>query len=202
MKIQSALTLLALLPLAVFAAEPAPLRTWTDSTGKYRLEARIDKFEDYTVFLLKKQTQELMKIPLAKLSEEDQAYVRTWRESQEQQKTPVEEPVDQQPQVGQSWSGGWNNNKYGTKGPLTCTVSAVDGKTWQAKFVGTGIGKPFTYTAAVNTTDKGDRTILQGMYSISGDAYRWTGYVEGDTLYGKYRSASGNNGEFRLKAAK
>lgn len=30
------------------------------------------------------------------------------------------------------------------------------------------------------------------------DNYQWTGYVEGNTLFGKYRSASGNNGEFRL----
>lgn len=201
MKARIAILILTLLPTAaIFAADPAPVRTWTDSSGKYRIEARIDKFEDNVVFLTSKQTQEEIEIPLTKLSKNDQSYVQSWRKSQVTPE-PDQEKIEQETIVGQSWSGAWNNNKYGTKGPLTCTIAAVEGKAWQAKFVGTGLGKPFTYKAVFSTTDKGKRTILQGVSTISGDAYRWTGYLEGEMLYGKYRSASGNNGEFRLKAA-
>lgn len=184
----------------VFAADQPPMRTWTDSTGKYKIEARFEKVEKGVVFLTKKENNEKMQVPLAKLSEQDRTYIRNWLKPKKEEPAPKPVQAESKQSVGDAWKGTWNNNKYGTKGPLTCTVTAIEGKTWKAKFVGTGIGKPFTYDAAINSTEKGDRTILQGTYSISGDAYRWTGYVEGNLLYGKYRSASGNNGEFRLKA--
>jgi hypothetical protein len=50
----------------------------------------------------------------------------------------------------------------------------------------------------MKVSKKDNRTLLEGTSTVSGDSYQWTGYVEGDTLFGKYRSASGNNGEFRL----
>jgi hypothetical protein len=100
------------------------------------------------------------------------------------------------------WQGTWNNRKYGTNGPLRCTAASKDANTWEAKFEGTGVGRPFTYNVNISTMKKGNRTLLQGTSSISGDMYQWTGYVEGKTLFGRYRSSSGNNGEFRLQEAR
>jgi hypothetical protein len=98
-----------------------------------------------------------------------------------------------------SWEGGWNNRKYGTNGPIKCTVSPKDEKTWEAHFEGTGLGKPFSYNVTLETLKKGDRTLLQGTARISGDVYRWTGYIRGKVFFGKYRSASGNNGQFKMQ---
>jgi hypothetical protein len=41
---------------------------------------------------------------------------------------------------------------------------------------------------------------LQGTSTVDGDSYQWTGEIQGGMLIGQYRSASGNNGEFRLQA--
>lgn len=100
-----------------------------------------------------------------------------------------------------SWAGNWNNRKYNTNGPLKCVASPKDAKTWNAVFEGTGIGKPFKYDVTLQAMKKGNRTLLEGTSTIDGDVYRWTGYIEGGALHGKYRSASGNNGEFKLQQA-
>jgi len=101
-----------------------------------------------------------------------------------------------------SWSGTWNNRKYKTNGPLTCTITSAKDGVWQAKFTGTGIGKPFSYDATINVRQSGNRTTLQGVSKIDGENYQWTGAISGTTLTGSYRSASGNNGDFRLQAGK
>lgn len=97
-----------------------------------------------------------------------------------------------------TWQGTWNNRKYKTDGPLICTVTARDSDTWQAVFTGKGLGKPFEYNVTIKATKRGSKTILQGTSRIDGDNYQWNGTIERKQLVGLYRSASGNNGEFRL----
>lgn len=98
-----------------------------------------------------------------------------------------------------SWSGKWNNKKYKTDGPLYCTMTDAGGGIWKAKFTGTGIRSQFNFDADIKVTRKGNRTTLSGATKVNGDRYQWTGYVNGQTLVGNYRSASGNNGSFSMK---
>ncbi len=99
-----------------------------------------------------------------------------------------------------SWSGTWNNKKYKTTGPLTCTVTSSKGGNWQATFSGTGLGNPFSYPATLKAMEKGGRIYLAGSTKVDGEAYRWSGYIQGQVLAGSYKSATGNNGTFSLKS--
>jgi hypothetical protein len=67
-----------LLPLGlcfVLSAQAAA-RTWSDSTGYYRVEADLIGFSETTV-VLKKEKDELVAVPIARLSQEDRAYVQS-----------------------------------------------------------------------------------------------------------------------------
>ena len=58
-------------------AEPAPeYRTWSDSTGKYRVEAELLSYGAGKA-RLKKRTGELIELPIEKLSEDDRKYIRS-----------------------------------------------------------------------------------------------------------------------------
>ncbi len=98
-----------------------------------------------------------------------------------------------------SWTGGWNNRKYRTNGPLTCTVTSQEKSTWKATFTGKGIGRPFRYEVSFTAMKKGNITYLRGTSKLKGDVYQWVGQIRGKVLYGRYRSGSGNNGEMRLQ---
>ena len=98
-----------------------------------------------------------------------------------------------------SWSGKWNNKKYKTDGPLYCTMTDSGNGVWKAKFTGTGIRSKFNFDADIKVTRKGNRTTLSGATKVNGDRYQWTGYVNGQTMVGNYRSASGNNGSFSMR---
>ncbi len=63
---------LAFLVLSVAAADE--LRTWTDSTGRFKLQAKFVSIEDGKVTLLR-DTGESMTIPLTKLSKDDQTFI-------------------------------------------------------------------------------------------------------------------------------
>ena len=49
-------------------------RTWTDSTGNYRVEASLIAYNDTTV-VLKKKNRHLVAVPIDKLSKDDQSYL-------------------------------------------------------------------------------------------------------------------------------
>ena len=57
-------------------ALPAFSREWTDSTGKYSIEAGFIAYNEQTV-VLKKQNHALVAIPIAKLSSQDQQYLKS-----------------------------------------------------------------------------------------------------------------------------
>lgn len=54
----------------------ADARTWTDSTGNYRIEAALIGFNDATA-VLKKENRQLVAVPIDKLSKEDRAYLES-----------------------------------------------------------------------------------------------------------------------------
>ena len=192
------------------ADEPADFRTWTDASGKFKLEAAFEKFADGAVHLKRQDDGKVISLPVGRLSKEDQAFVRTLladrakaaaaaKADEQDRNRPKESAASEKPAAEMSWQGTWNNRKYGTDGPLICKATMKDDKNWDASFEGKGLGKPFSYQVKISTMMKNGRTLLQGTSTVSGDRYQWSGYVDGDVLYGKYRSASGNNGEFRLK---
>lgn len=101
-----------------------------------------------------------------------------------------------------TYTGQWNNRKYNTKGALTCKLTPSRERTWKAKFTGTGLGRPFSYDATLTAGSRNGRVVLQGVSSVDGERYTWSGYINGSVLVGSYRSASGNNGNFQLKATR
>ncbi len=205
----AALTVCWLFSLAALAHESDAFRTWTDSTGKFKIEARFEKFEKGKVHLKRKDNGKMLVVSSAKLSKTDQAFFRKIladrkkrEKSAASRNTPSSGAASPTGPSGvMVWRGTWNNRKFGTKGPLICTAAVKDDKTWQAVFSGTGIGKPFKYEVTISTNKKNGQTLLQGTSSVDGDTYRWSGKVQGKTLAGRYRSASGNNGEFQLQEA-
>ena len=64
----------------VLAADPvqAEMRTWTDSSGAYKVEAELVDENDGTV-RLKRGDGRIVSLPLDRLSPADQAYVRNQR---------------------------------------------------------------------------------------------------------------------------
>lgn len=202
-----ATSLMYVTALATLAEETKQFRTWSDSTGKFTIEAAFVKFEKGKAHLERKDNGEITAVPIGKLSKADQVHVRKLLaasrkkfDSNTTATTLSKDPAASQITSGQlSWQGTWNNRKYGTNGPLICTAAPKNDKTWQARFEGKGLGKPFRYDVEIATTARGDRTLLQGTSTVDGDVYRWTGYVQGQVFYGRYRSATGNNGEFQLR---
>ena len=103
---------------------------------------------------------------------------------------------------GKSWTGTWNNKKYNTTGELTCAIIGEQNGQWIARFTGTGLGKPFNYTALITHKPAGTNTTMQGTTRVDGDMYNWSGTISGENMTGGFRSTTGNNGQFVLKAKK
>lgn len=102
--------------------------------------------------------------------------------------------------VNKAWSGTWNNRKYNTSGQLICTVIGEQNGQWIAKFTGTALGKPISYTALMMPKAGGANTALSGTTKVDGFDYQWSATAAGKSLTGSYRASNGNNGEFRLQS--
>ena len=102
--------------------------------------------------------------------------------------------------LNKAWSGTWNNRKYNTSGALTCTVVGEQNGQWIAKFTGTALGKPISYTALMTPKQNGANTALSGTTKVDGFDYQWSALVSGKTLNGSYKASNGNNGEFKLQS--
>ena len=99
-----------------------------------------------------------------------------------------------------SWTGTWNNKKYNTNGQLICTVVGEQNGQWIAKFTGTALGKPISYTALMTPKKNGEQTALTGTTKVDGFDYQWSATVAGKALNGSYKASNGNNGEFKLQS--
>jgi len=108
--------------------------------------------------------------------------------------------ADPKAKATKSWSGTWNNKKYNTTGELTCSIIGEQNGQWIARFTGTGLGKPFNYTALITHKTVGTNVTMQGTTRVDGDMYNWTGTISGQNMTGGFRSTTGNNGQFVLKA--
>src|SRR4051812_6329121 len=64
------IVLFLLIPSVVFA------RVWTDSTGKYSIEADLIAFNDTTV-VLQRADHQLGQVPIERLSQADRDYLKT-----------------------------------------------------------------------------------------------------------------------------
>ncbi|MEP3478794.1 MAG: hypothetical protein ABJZ55_06075 [Fuerstiella sp.] len=98
-----------------------------------------------------------------------------------------------------TWSGKWNNRKYGTSGPLKCIAQDDQPGRWSAVFNGTFKGDPFEYRVVFQAKSSRDGQILTGKATISGHPYEWNGTISDRQLKGSYRSTNGNNGTFVLR---
>jgi hypothetical protein len=98
-----------------------------------------------------------------------------------------------------TFSGQWKNYKYKPSGTRSCTATPQGDDAWKGRFQGKFKGDPFDYTVTFAARTKGGQTNLQGTAELDGDRFQWTGYMKGDTLYGKFRSLKGYYGEFVLK---
>jgi hypothetical protein len=198
-----ALSLLVLIG-SVIAAPDEEYRTWTDTSGKFKVEAAFVKLENGKVDLKRKDNGKVLSLDIEKLSKTDADLAKKLAsEAAKPTKTePKQSSASTPKETQKTWTGNWNNRKFGTKGPVTCVANMEDEGKWKAKFEGIGIGNPFKYEVEITATEKNGQTQLQGKSTVDGDQYEWSGYVKGNTLYGRYRSGSGNNGEFTLKETK
>ena len=72
------------LPLDLVMGQDSP-RTWTDNTGKYKIEATFVKVENGQVELKRADNGKVVKLPLSRLSDADKKYVSTMTTTEEQQ---------------------------------------------------------------------------------------------------------------------
>lgn len=175
--------------------ETGKTRTWIDSTGKYKIEASLVKKMGDQVHLQRKDNGKIIKLSVQRLSQADQAYLEKLTTQNDSKGTyAINERV--------AFSGSWNNRKYRTSGALRCSALVKDGKTWKAKFDGTGVYGKFSYDVEISTRENGKQIQLQGNSTVSGHRYKWTGSVKKGVLTGKYTASNGNNGTFRLEQVK
>lgn len=97
-----------------------------------------------------------------------------------------------------TWTGTWNNRKFGTSGPLRCVGEQNQPGQWSAVFTGTFKGDPFEYRAQFQSRIQRQNEVLSGKATIRGSQYEWTGTIRDKQLRGKYNSAVGYYGEFIL----
>jgi hypothetical protein len=69
------------------------------------------------------------------------------------------------------YEGTWNTTNRKLDGPLTCVVTDLGDNQWRGHFYGAWQGTPFSYTVRF----RGPPEKLQGVATIDGADYEWTG---------------------------
>ena len=77
-------------------------RTWSDASGKFKVEAKLDSVNGNAVKLVKKDGT-TVEVPLDKLSEEDKSFVRTHAEEKKASKDEKDERLAQMRKEHVSW---------------------------------------------------------------------------------------------------
>ncbi|MHC4404478.1 MAG: WD40 repeat domain-containing protein [Planctomycetota bacterium] len=95
--------------IAVAQEKPSAMRIWTDSTGRYTVEADLVDLKDGQV-RLKKESGEVISVPLDKLSAADQQFAKA-------RAVRVDQPADAAPVT------------IRCQGPVRCLALSPDGKT-------------------------------------------------------------------------
>ena len=79
-------TIVALLAIAILILPVTAFsRTWTDKTGKYKIDAALIAFNDKSV-VLQRADHELGMVPIDALSQADQEYLKSKAAAEESQK--------------------------------------------------------------------------------------------------------------------
>jgi hypothetical protein len=78
---------------AAAAVRAEEMRTWTDNTGKYKIEAEFVEILDGKV-RLKGKDGKIMSLPLAKVSSEDRAYLKEAQRQRREGAVPTADPND------------------------------------------------------------------------------------------------------------
>ena len=91
--------LLVLFSIAMIAPMPVSgqVREWADQSGKYKIEAEFKGVKDNKVILQRLSNGKRMTIPLAKLCDADQAYVKTLLEAEKSPETANSAPPKTEP---------------------------------------------------------------------------------------------------------
>jgi len=90
--------------------ESAPLRTWTDRSGKFSVDARYTGTEDGKVALVKADGKKIS-VPLEKLSDEDKAYIKRLVNEPPQNPFTVANEADAAPSGPPSKETDWHEAK-------------------------------------------------------------------------------------------
>jgi len=130
---------ICLVGLLITISSVALARTWTDSTGKYRVEAEFVEFTDGNV-KLKKTDGSIVSVPASKLSKADQQWVRDELKrrrsspSPPSNNTPVAAPSGDWPQ----WRGPIRDGVSPETGLLSSWPSDGPPLLWSARGAGKG----------------------------------------------------------------
>lgn len=134
------------------AAAADEFRTWTDASGEFSVEAAIEKLEAGRVHL-RERDGNTKRIALAKLSKDDQKYVREWSAKQKQGTAKTRGGRESTPSsaTGTNWPGWLGPNRDG-KSPDTGLL-----KQWPAGgppllWKVNGIGRGYGSVAVVDDT--------------------------------------------------
>lgn len=107
--------------------QPAPIRTWKDTTGKFEIKARLNKQENADVYL-QRLDGSIVKVPSEKLSDEDQTYLKELAAAPKEEDNPFSNVVESGPSPRPSALV----VEYRT---LPVTLSTVGDLRWGAKSV-------------------------------------------------------------------
>ncbi len=98
-----------------------------------------------------------------------------------------------------SFTGKWTNKKFGTSGPLKCTMTETEPGKWKADFTGTFQNDPFQYQADFQSKKVRKTLNIGGNAKVRGHDYQWTGTIKNGVLNARYKSSVGYYGEFVMK---
>ena len=98
-----------------------------------------------------------------------------------------------------TFTGRWNNKKYGTSGPLKCVATETAPGQWKATFTGTFHNDPFTYEANFQSKTVRNQQTVGGTAKVRGHDYQWTGTIKNGQLSANYKSSVGYFGQFVMK---
>ena len=191
------LTLLVSLTVAVVvrAQDARKLRTWTDSTGTRKVQARFIELDGENV-VLQRQDGKQVRVPLERLSNADRAFAQRASRVNEQTQQAAS-PVDVAEQTF-DWPGWRGPNRDGVSretGLLTSWPADGPPLLWKANGLGAGYASVAVVQGKIFTMGKKDATKLIALDAADGsllwetpvgggNAPNCTPTVDGDLVFG------------------
>jgi outer membrane protein assembly factor BamB len=143
--------------------EAPQYRTWTDTTGRYQVEAAMVRFERGKAYLLKRDGQTVALSP-SKLSKSDQAYIRkelARRRAMESDRRPSPRDTTGVAADWPGWRGPLRDGKSPDKGLLKQWPAGGPDLLWKLNDIGKGFSTVAVTGGTVYTTgDVGGRLVV------------------------------------------